>query len=135
MSFFPSRKRCCPECCQRKVEVKGEEVIEYYHRGVVFYLAGFPMAMPLDVEIIRPGEDEMAAAGRLLLRFLKPYGRLFDLILTDALYFEAPFLNFCTDHGKHVITVRKDEKRLLFQDAKGLFSQSDPRQIRLMAIK
>ena len=58
-------------------------MIEYYHRGVVFYLAGFPIAMPLDVEMIRPGEDEVAAARRLLLRVLKPYGRFFDVILTE----------------------------------------------------
>jgi len=38
------------------VTVKGEEVIEYYHRGVVFHLVGFPMAIPLDVEMIQPAE-------------------------------------------------------------------------------
>jgi len=37
MSFFPSRKRCCPQCCQRRLTVNGEEVIEYYHAGVVCY--------------------------------------------------------------------------------------------------
>ena len=126
MSFFPSQKRCCPECCQRKLQVQGEEVVEYYHRGVVFHLVGFPIAMPLDVEMIRLGEDEVAAARRLLLRVLKPYGRFFDVILTDALYFGAPFVNFCTDHGQDVIMVFKDEKRLLFQDAQGLFSQMKP---------
>jgi hypothetical protein len=67
---------------------------------VVFHLVGFPIAMPLDVEMIRPGEDEVAAARRLLLRVLKPYGRFFDVILTDALYFETPFFNFCINHGK-----------------------------------
>ncbi|RPJ39594.1 MAG: hypothetical protein EHM27_04080 [Deltaproteobacteria bacterium] len=125
-SFFPSRRRCCPACCQRKVQVKGQEVVEYYHRGVVFHLVGFPIAMPLDVEMIRPGEDEVAAARRLLLRVLKPYGRFFDVVLTDAFYFGAPFVNFCTDHGKDVIMVLKNEKRLLFQDAQGLFSQMKP---------
>jgi hypothetical protein len=106
--------------------VKGEEVVEYYHRGVVFHLVGFPIAMPLEVEMIRPGEDEGAAARRLLLRVLKPYGRFFDVVLTDALYFGSPFVNFCIDHGKHVMMVLKDEKRLLFQDAQGLFSQMKP---------
>jgi hypothetical protein len=84
------------------------------------------MAMPLDVEMIQPGEEEVAAAQRLLQRVLKPYGRFFDLILTDALYCEAPFLNFCIDPGKHIITVLKGERRVLFQDAQGLFSQMKP---------
>jgi len=35
--------------------VKGQEVVEYYHRGVVFYLVGFPLAIPLDVEMLQPG--------------------------------------------------------------------------------
>ena len=62
-------------------------MIEYYHRGVVFHLVGFPIALPLDVEMIRAGGDEVAGARGLLLRGLKPYGRFFDLILTAALYF------------------------------------------------
>jgi len=82
--------------------------------------------MPLDVEMIQPGEDEVAAARRLLLRVLKPYSRFFDVILTDALYFEAPFANFCINHGKHLITVLKGDRRVLLQDAQGLFSQMKP---------
>jgi hypothetical protein len=44
MSFFPSRHRSCPQYCQRTVKVDEQEVIEYYHRGVVFRLVGFPIA-------------------------------------------------------------------------------------------
>ena len=68
-----------------------KEVIEYYHRGVVFHLVGFPIAMPLDVEMIRPGEGEVIAAKRLLERVLLRYGRFFDVLLADAIYTEAPF--------------------------------------------
>lgn len=103
-------------------------MVEYYHRGVIFHLVGFPMALPLDVEMIRPGEDEVAAARRLLERVWKPYGRFFDVILGDARYFEAPFINFCTAHGKEVMAVLKDERRVLFQDAQGLFSQMKPQR-------
>ena len=79
-SFFPSRSRCCSQCCQRKVTVDDQEVIEYYHRGVVFHLVGFPIAMPLDVEMIRPGEGEVIAAKRLLEQVLGRYGRFFDVV-------------------------------------------------------
>jgi hypothetical protein len=111
---------------QRRLVVKGEEVVEYFHRGVVFYLVGFRMPVPLDVEMMRPGEGELTAAQRLLPRVVKSYGRLFDAVLGDALYFNAPFFNLCLGLGKEVITVLKDEDRVLFQDAQGVFSLTAP---------
>ncbi|MGD0920124.1 MAG: hypothetical protein ABSB22_27120 [Thermodesulfobacteriota bacterium] len=45
MSFFPSRHRCCKACSQRKIKLHDEEVIEYYHRGVVCHLVGFDIAV------------------------------------------------------------------------------------------
>lgn len=126
-SFFPSRSRCCPQCCHRKVTVDDEEVTEYYHRGVVFHVVGFPIAMPLDVEMIRPGEGEVIAAKRLLERVLLRYGRFFDVALADAIYTEAPFYNLCLKHRKHVISVLKGEQRVLLQDAQGVFSLIKPK--------
>ena len=101
-------------------------VVEYFHRGVVFYLVGLRGAIPLDVEMLRPGEGELSAAHRLLPRVVKTYGRLFGVVLGDALYFNAPFFNLCIDLGKDVITVLKDEDRVLFQDAQGVFSLTAP---------
>jgi Transposase DDE domain len=126
MSFFPSRHRCCSQCLQRRLLVKGEEVIEYYHRGVVFYLVGFRTAIPLDVEMLQPGEGELTAAQRLLPRVVQSYGRFFKVVLADALFFNAPFFNLCLTLGKEVITVLKDEDRVLFQDALGVFSLTAP---------
>jgi hypothetical protein len=126
MSFFPSRHRCCPQCLQRRLVVKGEEVVEYYHRGVVFYLVGFRSAIPLDVEMLRPGEGELTAAQRLLPRVVESYGRFFRVVLADALFFNAPFFNLCRGLRKEVITVLKDEDRALFQDALGVFSFTEP---------
>ena len=105
-----------------------EEVTEYYHRGVVFHLVGFPIAAALDVEMIQPGEGEVIAAKRLLERVLRRYGRFFDVLLADALYTEAPFYNLCLKHHKHVITVLKGEQRVLFQDAQGVFSLMKPKR-------
>jgi len=127
MSFFPSRSRCCKACSQRKVKVHDREEIEYYHRGVVAHLIGFDIAVPLDVEMLRPGEGEIMAAKRLLERVLVNYGRFFDGVVGDALYLEAPFFNFCIEHGKHVIAVIKGDQRALLQDAQGLFTQMKPR--------
>jgi hypothetical protein len=106
--------------------VKGEEVVQYYHRGVVFYLVGFGTAIALDVEMLRPGEGELTAAQRLLPRVVESYDRFFKVVLADALFFNAPFFNFCLGLGKEVITVLKDEDRVLFQDALGVFSFTAP---------
>jgi hypothetical protein len=124
--FVSSRKRCCPHCQTRTRTVDGEKVTEYYHQGVVCHLIGQELALVLDVELLRPGEGEETAAKRLLERVFTNYPRFFDVVVGDALYFDAPFLNFCLDHHKHAIVTAKGENRLLVQDAAGLFAQQPP---------
>lgn len=121
--FFKSRKRCCEQCQRRTLTVKGEEVVEYYHQGVVCHLIEHQLAVPLDVELLRRGEGEETAAKRLLLRVFARYPRYFDVVCGDALYFDAPFINFCLEHDKHALVVVKGEHRLLLQDAQGIFAQ------------
>jgi DDE family transposase len=124
--FFSSRKRCCPQCQSRTLTVDGQPVTEYYHQGVVCHLIGQELALVLDVELLRPGEGEETAAKRLLERVFTNYPRFFDVVSGDALYFDAPFINFCRDHHKHAIVTAKGENRLLVQDAAGLFAQQPP---------
>ena len=50
----------------------------------------------------------------------------FDVVVGDALYFDAPLINFCLDRHKHVIVTAKGDHRLLVQDAQGLFEQQQP---------
>ena len=125
-NFFPSRHRCCPECQKRKIKVGDDEVTEYYHRGVVCHLVGFDLAIPLDVELIKPGEGEVIAAKRLAERVFGNYSRFFDVVVGDALYMEGPFFNFCLERNKHIIAVLKGNNKSLLDDAKGLFSGIKP---------
>ncbi len=127
MNFFPSRHRCCKHCSQRKIKVNDQEVTEYYHRGVICHLIGFDLALPLDMELLRPQEGEVAAAMRLLERVFANYSRFFDAVAADALYMESPFFNFCLDQGKDIIAVLKGNYRSLLEDAKGLFSDMEPK--------
>lgn len=108
------------------MKVDDQEVVEYYHRGVVCHLIGQDLAIPLDVELQQPGEGEVPAAKRLLERVVTNYSRYFDAVVGDGLYFEAPFINFCLDRHKDVVVVLKGDHRLLLQDAEGLFSQRAP---------
>lgn len=101
-------------------------MIEYYHRGVVCHLLGHDVAVPLDTELCGPGEGEETAAKRLLERVFVLWPRFFDVVVGDALYLDAPFLNFCRDHGKHAVVTIRGDQRLLLQDAQGLFGQQSP---------
>jgi Transposase DDE domain len=125
-NFFPSRKRCCSECSTRTIKVNDQEVTEYYHRGVICHLVGHQLALPLDMELFRPGEGEETAAKRLLERVFANYPRFFEIVVGDALYLDAPFINFCLEHHKHAIVVIRGDQRLLLQDAQGLFAQRTP---------
>jgi hypothetical protein len=124
--------RHCPGCLERTIHAEHGDRIQYYHRQVTLLLVTgappgrHPLRMPLDHEAQRPGEDEVAAATRLLERVLVRYPRAFDLVLADALYDQAPFFNFLLDHRKHVLVVLKDERRNLYQDAAGLFASVPP---------
>ena len=100
--------------------------MEYFHRGVVGHLIGLELAVPIDMELQRPGEGEVSAAQRMLERVFDLYARFFDAVSGDALYLEAPFVNFCLAHGKHVLATLKGDHRLLFQDAEGLFGPMPP---------
>src|SRR5207248_2929311 len=126
--IFKSRKRCCAQCKQRTLTIQDKPVVEYYHRGVVCHLIGHSLALPLDVELMRPGEGEETAAKRLLERVFAHYPRFFDVVAGDALYFDAPFIQFCRDHHKHALVVVKGDHRLLLQDAAGVFAGQSPQR-------
>jgi len=121
--FFASFYRSCEQCSVRYLTINDKKVAEYYHRGVVCHLIGETLSIPLDIEMIQPGEGELTAVQRLLKRVIKNYSRFFDVIVGDALYFNAPFFKLCKDLGKDVIAVMKGEDRTLLKDAQGLFEK------------
>ena len=89
---FASRHRCCPQCSQRTVTVtdvqgRKQAVTEYYHRQVYAQLDGPDFSTVLDLEPVRPGEEEAQAALRMLGRMRRLYGpRFFDVVSVDAWY-------------------------------------------------
>ena len=124
--------RCCPGCLERTIHITGGERTQFYHRNVTLLLLSNarpgrpPLRLLLDLEPQRPGEDELATAQRLLERVIPSYPRAFDLVLADALYGTAPFLNFLLARGKDALIVLKDERRNLYQDAAGLWRHQKP---------
>jgi len=122
-----SYRRCCQGCLRRTLKRRDSEQVQYYHRQVTLLLlaespaGGAPLRLLLDVEPQQPGEQETATARRLLERVLEAYPRAFDVVLGDALYATAPFVNFLLARGKHALIVLKDDRRNLYQDAAGLW--------------
>ena len=145
---FNSRHRCCDACCRRKVKTRNlagqeVEVDEFYHRMVYAYIQGPQFGVVLDVEPIRPGEDEAAAALRMLGRMRRLYGpRFFDVVTVDAWYTKTPFFRAVRRLGWGVVSVLKQERFTAFQEASTLAAAQKPdhfnsedRQIALREIR
>jgi hypothetical protein len=129
---FKSQRRCCPACCQRRLEIKDARgqmrtVTEYYHRQVYAQVHGPDFSVILDVEAIRPGEDEAAAAVRMLGRMRRLYGpRFFDVVTVDAWYATGPFIRAVQRLGWGVVSVLKQERYEIYQEASALSRAQTP---------
>jgi hypothetical protein len=119
-------RRHCSGCLERKIHTAQGDKIQYYHRYVRGVLVADNFCFLLDLELQRPGEDEVACAIRLLERLFESYPRAFDLVMGDALYTDPRFYHCVTAHGKKVLTVLKDDRRDLIQDARSLFALQTP---------
>ncbi len=132
---FASRSRCCPDCCQREFQATGADgqpqtVIEYYHRYVFAQINGPKFNTLLDLEPIRPGEEECGAALRLLGRLRRVYGvRFFQAVTMDSWYVQGPFLKAVEKLGWAWCVVLKQERMEVFQEARSL-SRDQPPQAR-----
>lgn len=75
-------------------------------------------------------EGELTGGKRLIQRLHQQHGHFADVIVADALYLNAPFINTVLDCKMDTVNRLKDEKRRIFQDAEGLF-QKDIGKIRI----
>jgi hypothetical protein len=132
---FCSDHRCCADCLSREVvckDAQGHELkkTQYYHKQVYAQLSGPRLSVILDVEPMRPGEEECAAALRLLRRMRQTYGpRFFDLVVVDAWYANGPFLKTVAQElGWPVVAVLKQERYEIYQEALAL-TAGEPTQV------
>jgi len=132
---FCSDHRSCEQCLTREVaskDARGQEVkkTQYYHKQVYAQLSGPELSVILDFEPMRQGEEECAAALRLLRRLRATHGpRFFDVVVVDSWYAKGPFLKTVADElGWPVIAVLKQERFEVHQEALAL-SQKQPDQV------
>lgn len=111
--LFAGEHHHCPRCLTRKKtkKVHGQdvEVVEYYHRAVVAQLVGTHPATVLEFEELRPGDNELKAAYRLMIKLGRLYGNQIDILVADALYDGQPFRALCSKLGYHWVTRQKNE--------------------------
>ena len=62
---------------------------------------------------------------RLIERLKKRHGHFADVIVADALYLNAPFINTLKENGLEGVIRLKDERRMIFQNAERLFKQDE----------
>ena len=132
---FCSDHRCCAECLSREVTCQnadGQEVkkTQYYHKQVYAQLSGPGLSVILDFEPMRQGEEECAAALRLLRRLRQKYGpRFFDVVGVDAWYANGPFLKTVVEElGWPVVAVLKQERYDIHQEVLALTRGQKPTQ-------
>ena len=133
---FCSDSRCCDDCLTREVTCKdaqGHEFkkTQYYHKQVYAQLSGPELSVILDVEPMRQGEEECAAALRLLRRMRQKYGpRFFDVVAVDSWYANGPFLKTVVEElGWPVIAVLKQERYEAHQEALALTNGQKPTRV------
>ncbi len=121
-----SDRRCCTGCLERQIDAGGgAKKTQYYHRYVGGFLVGKNAEHWLDIEPQRAGEDEVAAAKRLVERIHRYLPRCFDVVVADGLYGQAPFIRAVLALGKDVIAVLEREERHLTREVRELCDQVD----------
>ena len=111
---------------ERTVKTAKGERLQFYYRHVTALLLHAGGEVLLDVEPLRPGEDEIAAATRLFKRVAERYPRAFDTVSGDALYLHPDFCRLVAQRGQYFIAVLKNENRDLVVDARSLLPLTAP---------
>lgn len=125
VELFSSTSRCCSDCLSRFHKKTG--ITEYFHRGVMMQQVGGDPHVIYGLEMLRPGdgadkaEGETTAARRFIVDVVRRHGHLVDVLTFDALYAKAPLIHACLDQHIDVVIRMKEERRIIMQDAKGLF--------------
>jgi hypothetical protein len=94
---------------------------------VVLILAGYDSPIPIGLEMMRKGEDEVGCALRLLNRVVHDLGvRFLDIVIGDALYCIPRFFDECEKLHIYPGAVLKDNQENLLETAISLKKKTVP---------
>jgi len=117
--------RCCDRCLERTVrrKVKDEwvESTQYYHRLSAVTLTSTPFPVFLGIRFQQSGEAEVACSRALLEELVARLGKRFiDILVADALYLQAPFIEAIEALGLDWVINLKDNQPDLAAEAERL---------------
>jgi len=124
VELFSSGKKNCDDCLVRELKDGSKE---YFHRSVACMTVGSDPHIIIGQEMLHPrdgnqkDEGELTGGKRLIERLYETHHHFADVIVADALYLNAPFINVVKQCHMDVVIRAKDEKRLIIKDAEGLF--------------
>ena len=117
-----AQSRSCTRCCMRN----NDGVNEYYERVVAVCYVGEGPALLIGMRKQEKGEGELNAGISILKELYWRNTKFCDVIVADALYAKAPFINEVTSQGKWVVIRVKQDDYLIVKDAEGLFAGRAP---------
>lgn len=113
-------------CRSRTIHTANGDRTQNYYQYVAAHLVGSgDFTLFVDLEPIKPHENEVGAAKRLFQRIEAQFKLDYDVVLADAIYTDASFWQIVLEAGKNVLTVLKQESRDLLVDARSLFESVD----------
>jgi hypothetical protein len=122
-----SYERHCPRCMVRHITKDGRDVEQYYHRASILILVGFEFPIPVDMELMRPGEEEVSCGLRLLKRVVEQLGvRFIDAVIGDAFYCKPKFFHGCRNLGLCAGAVLKENQQNLLESSQVMREHSEP---------
>jgi hypothetical protein len=124
--LFSSKAKRCEGCLTREVNGKPE----YFHKAVVCMTVGCDPHIALGAEMLGPKNDgsdkdegELTGAKRLLKNLNRTHYHFADVIVADALYMNAPFVNLVKSIGMDTVIRVKEERRNIVKEALRLFEK------------
>ena len=120
---FSTKARCCPACQEAHHQ---DGTITYHHKVVTCQMVGGKPNLILGFEPIKPGEGETTTAKRLVDWLKKSYNRFADVVVADAGFAKAPFINHLIENNIGLVIRLKDERTHIVRDAKSKFEKQAP---------
>ncbi|WP_207635881.1 hypothetical protein [Clostridium senegalense] len=113
VELFESTEKHCNECLTRK-DKNGK--IHYFHKSIVCMMIGIKPNIIIGQEMLNRKKDssekdegELTGSKRLIKKLHDKYKHFADVIVADALYMNAPWINEILDLGMDAVIRVKDE--------------------------
>lgn len=126
VELFESTKKCCEHCLSKEID----GVVHYFHRAVGCMTVGSDPHLVIGVESLHPKTDgsnkdegELTGTKRLLKRLYQEYHHFADVVVADALYANAPFIETVLAIKMDAVIRIKDKRMHIVKDAMGMFQK------------